>query len=120
MARVLVCDDSSFMRDTISNILIEGGHEVVGMAADGNAAAAEFGKLRPDIVTMDIIMEPDGVGAIKKIMANDANAKIVIVSVLEGGQSGLIEGIKVGALGYIRKPVDKEHLLNEIDRVMAL
>ena len=56
MARVLVCDDATFMRMTLIRILKEGGHETVGEASDGEQAVNRYKELKPDIVLMDITM----------------------------------------------------------------
>ena len=54
MARVLVCDDATFMRMTLIRILKEGGHETVGEASDGEQAVSRYKELEPDMVLMDI------------------------------------------------------------------
>ncbi len=117
MARVLVCDDSGFMRDMIKEYLDAEGHDVVGFAANGDDALDQYVKLKPDVVTMDIVMQPDGIGAIEKIIAYDGSAKVIIVTVLEGGQSAVVDGIRAGAMGYVTKPVKKEQLIREVNRI---
>ena len=83
MARVLVCDDATFMRMTLIRILKEGGHETVGEASDGEQAVNRYKELKPDIVLMDITMpEMDGIEAIKRIKAADPSASVIMCSAM--------------------------------------
>jgi two-component system chemotaxis response regulator CheY len=52
--RVLVTDDTAFMRMSLRNVLEKNGYEVVGEAADGEESVNLYAELRPDVVTMDI------------------------------------------------------------------
>jgi chemotaxis response regulator CheB len=53
MARILIADNASFMRSCLKYIVENAGHEVVGMAKEGGEAVAFYGKLKPDLVTLD-------------------------------------------------------------------
>jgi chemotaxis response regulator CheB len=60
MARILVADDASFMRQIIRDILESDGHQIVAEASDGVQAVEEWKKHHPDVVTMDIVdVKPD-------------------------------------------------------------
>ena len=62
MARVLVVDDAAFMRKLVTDVVTDGGHEVVGQAATGIEAVERYQELRPDVTTLDITMpEKDGI-----------------------------------------------------------
>jgi two-component system chemotaxis response regulator CheY len=65
---VLVCDDAIFMRTMITDILTQAGYEVVGEAESGAQAVERYRALKPDLVTMDIVM-PDmgGIVAVREI-----------------------------------------------------
>ena len=72
MARILVADDASFMRQMIREIVEAQGHEVVGEASDGDEVVEEFKRLHPDVVTMDIVMpRRSGIDAVKSIIEID-------------------------------------------------
>jgi len=117
MAKILVCDDSDFMRNKIAEVLKEDGHEIVGEAKDGKEVVEQVKKIKPDLVTMDILMKPDGVQAIKDIKKISSTAKILIISILEDQQAEIIEGIRLGADGYVGKPINAESLKNEVKRI---
>jgi Response regulator containing CheY-like receiver domain and AraC-type DNA-binding domain len=111
MRRVLVVDDSSFMRVSIKTILEKNGYEVVGEAENGAVAVSRYKELKPDIVTMDITM-PDmtGIDALKQILQFDPEAKVVMLSAM--GQQGMVmEAISIGAKYFIVKPFKEDHIL---------
>ena len=104
MARILVADDASFMRQMIREIVEEAGHEVVAEASDGVEAIEQFKKHHPDVVTMDIVMpRRSGIDAVKGIMEIDPTACVVMCSAL--GQETLVqEALQAGARDFIVKP----------------
>jgi two-component system chemotaxis response regulator CheY len=85
---VLVCDDAIFMRTMISDILSQAGFEVVGEADSGVQAVEKYRQLKPDLVTMDIVM-PDmgGIEAVREICKSDPEARILMCSAM--GQQAL-------------------------------
>jgi len=121
MANVLVVDDSKFMRLILKNgIENDSGkrHKVVGEAEDGASAVAKYKELKPDIITMDIIMPVEsGLQAVQKIIELDPSAKIIMVSAM--GQEKIVEeAMKLGAKGFVTKPVKNEELLASIDKII--
>jgi two-component system, chemotaxis family, chemotaxis protein CheY len=110
MSRVLIVDDSVLMRRLLKEILASDGWEVVGEAADATEAVEKFRQLRPDAVTLDIVMPGhDGLHAMKNILAIDPNAKVVIVSMLSRTRL-IAEAIRAGAQDFITKPFMPEQL----------
>jgi len=120
MARILVCDDAVFMRMTIKETLQKAGHEIIGEAESGEEAAQLYQTLKPDLVTMDLLMKTSGVSGVKKIKEIDPKAKIVIVSVLNEQEAEVVEAVRSGALGIVTKPIRREALAAEVNRVLAL
>jgi two-component system chemotaxis response regulator CheY len=118
MARVLVADDASFMRQMIREIVEAEGHEVVGEASDGDEAVAEFKRLHPDVVTMDIVMpRRSGIDAVKGIVALDPSARIVMCSAL--GQETLVqEALQAGAMDFIVKPFKPDAVVATLGKVL--
>jgi two-component system, chemotaxis family, chemotaxis protein CheY len=119
MARVLVVDDAAFMRKVLSDALVAGGHEVVGEAADGNAALAAFQELRPELTTLDITMhDKDGLATLRELLATAPHARVVICSAL-GQEAKVIEAIKLGARDFVVKPFDAERLLGAVEKALT-
>jgi two-component system, chemotaxis family, chemotaxis protein CheY len=108
--RVLIADDSILMRKMVGDSLTDDGWEVVGEAANGEQAVQQYCRLKPDAVTMDIVMPgTDGLYALEHIMLFDPEAKVVVVSALN--QTKLIsEAIRKGAQDFIAKPFLPEQL----------
>jgi two-component system chemotaxis response regulator CheY len=101
----------------ISDILVENGMEVVGEADTGVKAVEKFMELRPDLVTMDIIMpEMNGIDAVRKIVEFDQQAKVVMCSAL--GQQALVqEAITAGARDFLIKPFNAARVVEVIAKV---
>lgn len=105
--RVLIVDDSSFMRMAIRSILSKDpDFDIVGTAADGLEGVEKAIDLKPDIITMDIEMpRMDGIAALKQIMAK-APTKVIMVSTLTNeGAKATFEALDSGAIDYIPKNV---------------
>ena len=118
MARILVADDASFMRQMIREIVEAEGHEVVGEASDGDEAVGEFKRLHPDVVTMDIVMpRRSGIDAVKGIIELDPKACVVMCSAL--GQETLVsEALEAGARDFIVKPFKPDCVLAAIQKAL--
>jgi len=116
--RVLLVDDSTYIRTVLGSIIVDAGFEVVGEAADGEEAIRKYMALKPDIVLMDVIMEPmDGMAAAEAILDKDPAALILMVTVLEAKEI-LMDLIKIGAKGYITKPFSKEEIAEKIREII--
>ena len=120
MANVLVVDDAIFMRKMLTDILSKEGHKVVGEAEKAKEAVELYKKLKPDVVTLDIIMpEVNGVNtlqAIRTIIKADKKAKIVMVSTM-GQQEQVVEAIQAGAKEFIVKPFQPSQVTNAVQRL---
>jgi two-component system chemotaxis response regulator CheY len=107
------------MRELIKDALQGGGFEIIGEAEDGAGAVLKYQALKPDLVTMDIVMNKNmGIDAIKEIISKDPDAKVLVISAL-GNQGIIIDAIKAGAMGFIIKPFKNEILLEEVKRVLG-
>ncbi len=112
MKRLLVVDDAVFMRKMICGVAAEAGWEVAGEAGDGSVAVSLYQQLRPDLVTMDLVMPVmGGLEALRQIRALDPDAKVVVVTALDQKQT-LMESIRDGAIDFIVKPFERERVLN--------
>ncbi|MBP1996021.1 response regulator [Paenibacillus eucommiae] len=117
--KVLVVDDTAFMRMLMRAILEELGHQVVGEARNGIEAISMYQRIRPELVTMDITMpELDGISAVKKIKSIDPSAKIIMCSAM-GQREMVLEAVRSGASDFVVKPVHRDRLIEAIQRVFV-
>lgn len=118
MATVLIVDDAAFMRGSLRHIISSAGHEVLGEGKNGNEALELYTQLKPDIVTLDILMKgADGLEGLEAIMQADPKAKIIMVTAL-GQDDKQKQARELGASGYIRKPFRVEEITDEVERVL--
>jgi len=121
MAKVLVVDDALFMRKMLIDILKKEGFEVCGEAENGKDAIEQYKQLKPDLVTMDIVMpkmdEVDGIGAVREIMKMDPQAKIIMVSAM-GQHVLVVEAIQAGAKDFITKPFQPSRITEALKRLL--
>ncbi|RKY37580.1 MAG: response regulator [Candidatus Omnitrophota bacterium] len=120
--RVLIVDDALFMRNLIRSILVKAGFEICGEASNALEGVRKYKELKPDVVTLDIIMpmmeEMDGVKAVKEIVNFDPQAKIVVVSAL-GDRRLVQEALAYGARDFVIKPFTAEKLLEVIRKAIS-
>ena len=115
---VLIVDDIPFVRKTLAEIFTQAHYHVVGEAPDGLEAIKQYQKLRPDLVTMDIVMpEMSGIEATRKINRINPLAKVVIISAM-GQEQLVMEAINVGAVDYILKPFTAQEVIKTAERVL--
>ena len=112
--KVLVVDDAPFILKAVREILEAYGNEVFE-AVNGEEAVSVFQEVRPDVVLMDILMPKlDGVGATRKIMEIDSQAKIIVITAV--GKHGLEkECMAAGARDFIVKPFKTKDLLKAME-----
>jgi two-component system chemotaxis response regulator CheY len=117
--KVMLVDDTKFMRMMLANILTPKGYEIVAEAEDGLQAIEKYNQLKPDLVTMDIVMpHMEGIEAARNIVASDRNAKIIMVTAV-GQESKVKEAIEAGARGYIVKPFQAPQVIEEVEKVLS-
>ncbi|AJS59520.1 protein-glutamate methylesterase/protein-glutamine glutaminase [Paenibacillus sp. IHBB 10380] len=104
--KVLVVDDSVFMRRLISRLIAEDtALEVIGIARNGLEAVSMVKELKPDVVTMDIEMpEMNGMEALTRIMEHRPTPILMLSSLTQDGASATITALQNGAVDFISKP----------------
>lgn len=105
--RVVIVDDSKFLVCMLQDFF-QGGqigeYEVVATGSNGDQAVDLYRSHRPDLLTLDITMPvKDGKTALAEILREDPSARVLIISALAG--SSVLECIKLGAKGYVEKPL---------------
>lgn len=103
--RIVVVDDSAFMRKAITKMLESDGQiEVIATARDGEEAVAKVLRLKPDLVTMDIEMpRMDGLTALKKIMDEHPTPIMMLSSITTEGAQATLDALDMGAVDFIPK-----------------
>lgn len=112
MIKVLVVDDSSFMRNVITKLITSDPEvSVVGVAGDGREALAKMAECNPDVVTMDVIMpHPDGIWALKEIMSQNPVPVILVSSVANAASEIVEESYSLGVIDVVQKPQNPEDM----------
>lgn len=114
--KILLADDSAFMRNVLKNILQNDGFGNFVEAGDGVEALAKIKSEKPDLVLLDLIMpEKGGVEVLKEI---GKIQKVLVISAV--GQDSIIkEAATLGAAGYIVKPFDNKQVIDEVNKAVS-
>ncbi len=118
--KILIVDDSDFSRSIISKMLSEEGYQVVGEAANAETALLMVKEKRPNIVITDIVM-PDvsGIELTEKIVNNFEGTSVIVISSLSQ-EHIVLEAIGAGASDFIAKPIQKQQLLDSLEKIVGL
>jgi two-component system chemotaxis response regulator CheY len=107
------------MRTMVGDILQKAGFQVIGEAETGAQAIEKYKQLRPDLVTMDIVMpEMGGIDAVREIRKHDPAARVLMCSAM-GQQALVVEAIQAGAKDFVVKPFVPIRVLEAVQRVLA-
>lgn len=116
---ILIADDAEFMRAILGEIIEDMEWTVAGEASDGQEAIAQYRKLRPDLVLLDITMPNlDGTEALKAILAEDPQAQVVMITAL-GQKDQVLNAIKAGARDFIIKPFDHDRVAHTLAGILS-
>lgn len=118
--RILIVDDSGYMRQVIRRHLESKGFEVSGEASDGSEVVAMAESLKPDLITMDLSMKTlGGIEATKAVKQAVPDAKVIVVSAL--GESRFIkEAVAAGAHDFIIKPFTEDRLISSVKSALKM
>lgn len=117
--RIMVVDDSRLVKVQLGDVLEGTDYEIAAYCRSGEDAIAQYGKVKPDLVTMDIIMQGmDGLDASALILKEYPDAKIVMISSL--AYEDTYEKAKaIGAKGFVDKPFHQEQLLRVFEEALS-
>jgi two-component system chemotaxis response regulator CheY len=115
--KLLVADDALIIRTMIRDTAEDAGWEIVGEATNGQEAIDAYEALRPDVITLDIVMpEYDGLHGLRGIRQTNPAAKVIMVSAINQKEM-LKQAFKLGAVDFVCKPFDRNHLRETLDRI---
>ena len=116
---ILIADDAEFMRAILGEIIEDMEWTVAGEASDGKEAIAQYRKLRPDLVLLDITMPNlDGTEALKAILEEDPQAQVVMITAL-GQKDQVLNAIKAGARDFIIQPFDHDRVAHTLAGILS-
>ena len=119
MAKILVVDDNLLIRTLLREILSGAGHEVIAEARDGEEAIKRALELRPDLVTLDLVMpRRDGLSTLAEMRHLDPRARVIICSAWLT-QPRVTTALRLGAKGFVSKPFDRATLLAAVDAALS-
>ncbi|MBP6469395.1 MAG: response regulator transcription factor [Chloroflexi bacterium] len=115
---ILIVDDHELVREGLAALLeTKSDFQVIGVAADGDEAVAKAKELHPDVILLDLIMpNKDGLTAIPEILADNPEAKILVLSSFSQGDK-VRAALEAGALGYQLKESSPSELIQSIQTV---
>lgn len=118
--KILIADDSAFMRRVVIKTLNSAGFRDCIEACDGEEAVEKYKKLMPDLVIMDINMpKKGGIDAAKEMVVLKSDVKIIFLTALDQEWSRKeVEELK--AFSYITKPFDKETLVRAVNKALSV
>ena len=118
MAKILIIENSIFMKGSLKFLLEQAGHNVIGVATNTEEALRMHEQYHPDITTCDLLMRgEDGMPIIRALLEKYPNSKIVAVWV-SGLETKIEEAKQAGIVGILEKPYKFEDLTKEIERVL--
>lgn len=119
MAKIMIVDDSEFMRNVLRDILKKTNHGEFVEASSGKEALEKYESEKPDLVLLDIIMEePSGIQVLRTLKKKHPQANIVMVSAV--GQEKMIEEAKqLGVIEYVVKPFKEEQIKEAVAKALG-
>src|ERR1700704_1335501 len=125
--RVLIVDDSAFMRKVLEGIFnADDQLQVVGHAKDGREAVSLAESLKPDVITMDINMpHVDGLQATAEIMTTNPRPIVIVSSESKEGAASTLRALELGAIEFVGKPssgidLDMQNVKEELLRKVRM
>ena len=116
--RALVVDDSPYIQKELSRILEKHGCSVVATATNGLEGVKKYRELKPDFVTLDLVMpQMGGIQTLTLLKKIDPNAIVIMVSSMSG-KGKIMECAKAGAKHYILKPFEEEKIVEVLNKVV--
>ena len=119
LKRVMVVDDSRIAQLQLQEMLAGTDYQVVACCQNGEEALEQYEKVKPDLVTMDIVMPGiDGLDAARLLLKNYPDARVLMLSSWAYDDT-IDEAKRIGAKGFVYKPFDQKQVLDGIQKAFA-
>jgi two-component system chemotaxis response regulator CheY len=120
MGKILIIENSIFMKGSLKFLLEQSGHMVVGVATNLEEAVALYEQFTPDIITCDLLMRgEEGMPIVRSLLKQYPKARLIAVWV-SGLETKIAEAKQIGVKGILEKPYKFDELQKEISRVLNL
>jgi two-component system chemotaxis response regulator CheY len=117
MAKIMIVDDSLFIRNRLSKLLAKHGHEPI-MAQDGKEAVNAYRSAKPDVVLMDVTMpNKSGLQALDEIRQFDPQARVIMLTALDQ-KSVATQAIQKGAKDFLVKPIRSDQVIEALLKIL--
>lgn len=117
--KIMVVDDSRVVQLQLQKILSDSEYDVVSCCQSGEEAVNQYPLVKPDLVTMDILMPGiDGLEAARQILQSHPDANILMISSLAYDDT-ITEAKQIGAKGFIYKPFNREQVLKSMNNIFS-
>jgi len=119
MVKILTIEDSAFERKAIINILNKEGYKEIIEAEDAEKGIQTYKDQKPDLVLLDLRLPGiDGLECFKELKKIDSNVNVIVVTIVTR-QDSVDEATKLGAKGYIIKPITADKLVPTIKEILG-
>jgi len=118
--KVLLADNSTFMRIILNNALEQLGFEVVAIAKDGKEALDMYAERNPDITLVDVALEGiDGIDVVRTLTTRDPSAAVaLLIPEKMDDPDVIVEAVRAGAKAYIKKPLSGEEIKKRLGKLI--
>ena len=115
--RILIADDTTFMREMLKSSLDKNEYEIVGEAKDGEQAVAQYKEKKPDLLILDINMpKMNGIDALTEVMAYDPKANVIMCSD-QKQEPMIVLALKKGAKDFVIKPFMASDVIHALHKI---
>jgi len=119
MKKILIADESFFVKENLIGILKRGGYKNIITASDGVEALEKYKTDKPDLIFLDIIMDKkNGLEVLEEIRNQDTKTYVIMISVIGRGEI-LSKALALGISKFIIKPFNEEEVLSVVKRVLG-
>jgi two-component system chemotaxis response regulator CheY len=118
MSKILIVDDALFVRRMIKGALEPLGFNIIGEAENGQVGLQMIEELKPDLVTLDIVMpEMDGIEMLSALRDKHMNTKVIMITAVDQ-RDMMLKAMKFGISDFIVKPFEEERVISAVEKAL--